>query len=296
MDFKVSMILDGKEYEINGFSYLGEPRSNTCLFVTKKVAHLLTALKNVENCLIYAEEGINVCEELKLKHAFLYSLTPQLDYARFANRFADARFNEEKKLRFKLSDFGYYVSEDVRIPVDAYIEPGCIIGPDVQIGKNARILAGSVIRRASIGDDFYANEYSVVGTNGFTMTEDEEKRRIRIPTLGRVIIGNSVEVGAHDNISCGSGGNTVLEDNVKIDALVYIGHDAHLFNNVEIAAGVSIGGFVNVLESAYIGIHSVIRNRVSIGEHSYIGMGATVTKSVPNRITVVGNPAKPVNK
>ena len=135
-----------------------------------------------------------------------------------------------------------------------------------------------------------------VGANGFTMANDENGNKIRIYSLGKVVIGNNVEIGAHDNVSRGSGGDTVIEDNVKIDALIHIGHDAHLHKNVEITAGAVVGGFVDAQEGAYIGINSVIRNRVTLGAQSFIGMGATVTKSVPAGITVVGNPAKPFEK
>ncbi len=72
------------------------------------------------------------------------------------------------------------------------------------------------------------------------MTQDREGNRTRIPSL---IIGDFVEVGVSDNISAGSAGNTVIEDHVKLDALVHIGHDAHIKKNVEITAVSIVGGF-----------------------------------------------------
>ena len=292
MRLNVKGIVPEKNFEIIGISYIGSPKSNTAMFITKKVENLLTALENVSECLIFAEEGICVSDNLNEKHAFHFSKKPQLAYARFANVFAEARFIEERKLKYELSDSGYYYSCDVNIPKDAYIEPGCVIGPDVRIGKNARILAGTVIKHTFIGDNFLSNEYAVIGANGFTMAEDEEGNKLRIPTLGRVIIGNNVEVGAHDNISGGSGGDTIIGDNVKIDALVHIGHDVHLFKNVEITAGAIIGGFDVLSDHAYIGINAVTRNRIKIGERAIVGMGSTVTKSVEADKTVAGNPAR----
>lgn len=292
MKLNVNGIVSEKGFDITGMSYIGAPRSNTAMFITKKVEHLLVALENVSHCLVFAEEGIVVSNALNEKHAFHFSTKPQLEYARFATAFAEERFLEEKKLEFRLMPGGYYASSDITLPEDAYIEPGCVIGPDVMIGKDARILAGSVIRRSTIGDSFLSNEYAVVGANGFTMAEDEEGNKFRIPTLGRVIIGDNVEIGAHDNISCGSGGDTVIEDNVKIDALVHLGHDAHLHKNVEITAGGIIGGFDDLRDHAYIGINAVLRNRISVGDNAIIGMGATVTKSVEANTTVAGNPAK----
>ena len=296
MNFRADRIVEGKSFDITGMSYIGAPRSNTAMFITKKVEHLLSALNDVYECLIFAETGIEVPDELNAKHAFVMTDKPQLAYARFANQFAEERFAEEKKLKYTLTTGGYYVSSDIDIPNDAYIEPGCFIGPDVQIGKNAKILAGAIIRRSTIGNDFIANEHAVIGANGFTLAEDEDGNKIRIPTLGRVVIGNQVEIGVHNNISCGSGGDTVLEDNVKTDALIHIGHDVHLHKNVEVTAGVTFSGFVDAGEGAYLGVGAVIRNRISLGEHSFIGMGSNVTKSVEANTVVAGNPAKPFVK
>ncbi len=296
MQLNVSRVFPDKNFDIVGMSYIGAPKSNTAMFITKKVDHLLKALEAVSECLVFAEDGVNVPDSLEDKHAFHFSKKPQLFYSRFAQEFEKERFEKEKKLKFNFLPGGYYLCEDSSIADCAYIEPGCVIGPDVQIGRNARILSGSVIRRTTIGDNFLANEYSVVGANGFTMAEDEEGNKFRIPTLGRVIIGNNVEIGAHNNISCGSGGDTIIEDNVKLDVLVHVGHDAHLKKNVEITACSIVGGFDVLEEGAYLGLNSTLRNRIIVGENALIGMGATVTKSVDPNTTVVGNPARVFEK
>ncbi len=292
MHINVKQIVKDKTFDIYGMSYIGDPRSNTAMFVTKKVAGLIDSLKKVKECLVFAENGIDIPQELNDKHAFCFSDRPQLEYATFANNFAKERFKEEKNIAFIMQPGGFYLSEDAVISEGVYIEPGCVIGPDVQIGKKATILAGSVIRHATIGNDFLANQCAVIGANGFTMAEDDDGNKIRIPTLGRVVIGDNVEIGAHDNVSCGSGGDTIIEDNVKIDALVHIGHDAHLCRNVEITAGGIIGGFDTLGEHSYVGINAVLRNRINVGENAVIGMGSTVTKSVEPNVTVAGNPAK----
>ena len=292
MKFDVSRIVPDRRFCVDGASYIGRPRSNTAMYITKKVEVLLSALDSVTECLIFAESGIVVPDVILERHAFHFSDKPQLSYARFAQQFADEREAEERKLEIRLAKGGYYLCEGSVIGADAVIEPGVFIGPDVRIGNNARILAGTVIRHTTIGDDFVANEFAVIGANGFTMAEDEEGNKIRIPTLGRVEIGNHVEIGAQNNVSCGSGGNTVIEDYVKLDALIHIGHDVHLRKNVEITAGVTVGGFTELGEHAYVGVNAVLRNRIRIGDNAVIGMGATVTKSVEANTTVAGNPAR----
>ncbi len=292
LQLSVTPFAPDKDFSVYGASYIGRPVSNTAMFISKKVQSLLSALETVKECLVFAEIGLEVPEELKRTHAFVFTQHPQMEYARFATRFAEERAKAERQLKFNLTEAGYYICEDSTVGAGALIEPGCVIGPDVKIGRNARILAGAVVRRATIGENVLINENAVIGANGFTMAEEEDGDKFRIPTLGRVIIGNNVEIGAHNNISCGSGGNTIIEDNVKLDALVHIGHDVHLSQNVEITAGATLGGFVEAGEKTYIGLGSILKNRITIGEHATIGMGAVIGKAVESGVTVIGNPSR----
>jgi UDP-3-O-[3-hydroxymyristoyl] glucosamine N-acyltransferase len=292
MNNDIAQLVDRKKLSIEGVSYIGEPRSNTVMFITKKVEELLTELENVEGCLVFAEKGMEVSGSLLKSHAFFFSERPQLEYTRFITKIAEERFRKENEIKRVLKQEGYYVTEDVVIPNDAYIEPGCVIGPCVKIGKGARILSGAMIKNASIGDSFYCNQGAVVGSNGFTMVEDECGNLMRIPTLGKVIIGNNVEIGSNNNVSCGSAGDTIICDNVKIDALVNVGHDNYIGKNCEITAGVILGGFVKIGDNVFIGVNSTIRNRVTIGNGVFVSMGSAVMKSIESNCKVVGNPAR----
>ena len=103
MRLNVSKIVSDKCFDILGMSYIGAPRSNTAMFITKKVEHLLPVLKNVNEGLVFAEDGIIVSKELADRHAFCFSDKPQLAYARFANQFSEERFEEERKLQYILT-------------------------------------------------------------------------------------------------------------------------------------------------------------------------------------------------
>ncbi len=293
MQLNVNALDSRYGFFINGASYAGKPKNNTMMYVSKKVAYLLDNLNGHKECLVFLERGIEAPENLKNNNCFILSDNPQLSYAKFATTFSQAQRKQEIEWGYELADGGYYVGHNVRIGENCYIEPNVVIGHNVKIGDNAIILSGCIIKNAVIGNNLVANEYAVIGANGFTMAENPDGEKIRIPSLGKVLIGDNVEIGAHDNISRGSGGDTIIEDSVKIDAKVHIGHDVFLGKNTEITAGAIIGGFVHTGEKAYIGINAVIRNRKSIGRNAFIGMGAVVTKSVDDNVTVVGNPAKP---
>lgn len=278
-----------EELKIRGASYIGRPVSGTAMFVTEKVSYLLKKLYTVKGCLVYAENGMIVPKELQTRHMFVFCDSPQREYAFYMTKYEQQRNILEQKKKYVLTEEGYYLGKDVVIGKNCYIEPFCLIGHGVVIGDNAQILSGAVIKNAEIGSDFICNEDALIGTRGFTITEDSEGNKYRIPTLGKVIIGNHVEIGTLDNISSGSGGNTIIEDYVKLDTMVHIGHDAHLCKNVEVTAGAVIGGFAEIGEGSFIGLSSIIRNRKSVGENARVSMGAVVTKDVLPGQTVTGN-------
>lgn len=292
IEYNVQHLSAQHNFVVTGVSYIGNPKPHTAMFVTGKVSSLLKNLNGISDCLIFAENGISVEQSIRDYNCILFSDCPQREYARFVQELYSEWERRERQRKYTYTKEGYYIGENVKIGIHAYIEHGCFIGHDVVIGDDACILSGAVIKRSVIGAHLFVNENAVIGSSGFTMTEDEEGNLFRIPTLGMVHIGNNVEIGAHDNISCGSSGNTLIEDYVKLDAFVHIGHDAHLGRNVEITAGSIIGGFAHLDCHTYIGLNATIRNRISLGANSVIGMGATVTKNVAPNITVAGNPAK----
>lgn len=283
------------DFEIKGPSYIGRPVSNSFMFVTKKIENQIVNLQKIRNCLIYAEEGICINDEFKKANCIIETKNPQLEYTKFALLFEKEKINFNASRKYSETN-GYICGENVTIGRNTIIEPGCFIDHDVKIGDNCRILSKVIIRNSVIGDNVLINENALIGSNGFNMTEDDNGNKIRIPTLGKVVISNNCEIGAFDNISCGSGGDTYLGEYVKLDALVHVGHDVQLSKNVEITAGCVIGGFVEISEGSYVGINSVLRNRIRIGKKAFVGMGAVVTKSVEDGITVVGNPAKPFER
>lgn len=277
-------------------SYIGNPISNTVMFLSKKVEYLLSNLDKCNNCLVFCEDTILVPDTLMQKHTFVRTPNPQYEYAKYVKQIAqDIELNRQNK-KHKLTDEGYYIGENVFIGNNSIIEPLCLIDHDVIIGENARILSGSKIRNAVIGDNFLANENAVIGSYAYTLSKNEDNKLVRIPALGKLIIGDNVEIGTHCNISVGSAGNTIINDYVKIDSFVYIGHDDIIKENVEITSGVIIGGYNIIENNSYVGMNSTLRNRITIGENSIIGMGSVVTKSINAKTTVVGNPAHIFNK
>lgn len=296
MEFNVKTIDPSYDFTVTGASYAGKPRGNTVMYVSKKVERLLRNLREVSQCLVFVEDTVVIPEGLSAKHCFVRTANPQAAYAALLLRESARDDQEERRRKYTLTEGGYTIGENVVVGENARIEPGVLLGHDVVIGRNAVILAGAVIKHAVIGDNFYCNENAVVGENAFVMAEDEAGDKFRIPTLGRVLIGDDVEIGALDGICRGSAGDTVIEDHAKLSALCQISHDASIGRNTEITGGCAVGGFTRIGAHCFLGLRSAIKNRVTVGNDCVIGMGSVVLHDVPDGLTVCGNPARPLLK
>lgn len=158
------------------------------------------------------------------------------------------------------------------------IHPSAVINYDcVKLGKNIRIGSNCTI-----------------GFDGFGFEQDKDGTQERFPHIGKVIIGDDVEIGAGTCIDRGALGDTIIGEGTKIDNLVHIAHNVEIGKNCLIVALTCIGGGVTIEDGAYIGIGASIRNQMKIGEKAFIGMGAVVVKEVDPGVTVIGNPAKPM--
>ena len=291
MRFNVKEIDDRHDFEITGMSYIGNPKDGTCLFIGAKIAKMIENLEGHEHCLVYIHETIHVPEAYTLKNCIVPCAEPQKEYGMFCLAMRQAENNERSGWHYRTTEEGYTIGENVVIGEDVRIEPGCLIDHNVRIGSHARIGFGSVIRNAEIGDVFRCHEHTVIGTESFNLGE-AEGFSYRIPSFGKVIIGDHVDLGAHVIIERGFNSDTVLGNNVKIDSDVNIGHDTELKEGVKITCGACLAGRVTVGEGSYIAMNATVRQRVVIGKDAVVGMGSSVLMNVKDGVTVVGNPAK----
>lgn len=289
MEFSVSQINPKYDFTITGVSFIGNPVSGTVLFITKKVKKLLGNLNSKKNCLVFIQTGIDIPDELKKDNCFILSEDPQLEYARFALKLNLIETEIDNRRKYTLAPEGYYVGEDVKLGDNVVIEPCCRIGHDVIIGDNSFIGFGSIILNTEIGNDFVCQGRTAIGVDAFFMAEGENK--FRIPSFGKVYIGNYVDISSNVTIERGFNSHTVIKDNTKIDSNVCIGHDDIIGENVVITSGASIAGLVTIGKNAYVGMNATVKQRLSIGDDAMIGMGSVVISNVKDGISVFGNPA-----
>jgi UDP-3-O-[3-hydroxymyristoyl] glucosamine N-acyltransferase len=144
------------------------------------------------------------------------------------------------------------------------IGEGSYIGENAVVGNHARLYPRVVIYHdCLIGDNLIAHSGVVIGADGFGIAMDEG-RWIKIPQIGRVVIGNDVEIGANTTIDRGALDDTVIEDGVKLDNQIQIAH------NVRIGAHTAIAGCVGIAGSTTIGRHCRIGGSAGILGHLQI--------------------------
>jgi UDP-3-O-[3-hydroxymyristoyl] glucosamine N-acyltransferase len=164
------------------------------------------------------------------------------------------------------------IGAHTHIHPDAHIGPYCVIGDGVHIGAESLLYPYvSVYHEVQIGERVIIQSGAVIGSDGFGFAPDAKGRWIKIPQLGRVIIGNDVEIGANTTIDRGALGDTVIEEGVKLDNQIQIGH------NVHIGAHTIVAGCTGIAGSAFIGRHCRIGGAACINGHIRIADGTVIT-------------------
>lgn len=188
------------------------------------------------------------------------------------------------------------IDKEAVIGNNVYIGPytvigKCKIGDDCVIDSNVRIYDGVVL-----GERCEIKAGAVLGGAGFGFEKDEQGNRFRFPQVGRLLIGNDVEVGANTCIDRGALSDTIIGDYTKINNLCHIAHNNRIGRNVVITGCVNISGSNVIDDNVWIAPNASIRGFVHLGEGCTVGMGAVVTKDIPDGEIWVGNPAKQMDR
>ncbi|WP_027996103.1 UDP-3-O-(3-hydroxymyristoyl)glucosamine N-acyltransferase [Simplicispira psychrophila] len=168
----------------------------------------------------------------------------------------------------------------------AVVHPSASIGPLCVVERGARIGADTVLKsRVTVGEDCHIGARCIVhagvviGADGFGFAQ-QKGAWIKIEQLGAVRIGDDVEIGANTCIDRGALQDTVIEDGVKLDNLVQIGH------NVRVGRHSAMAGCVGVAGSAQIGAHctlgggAIVLGHLALADNVHISAATVVTRSL----------------
>ena len=172
------------------------------------------------------------------------------------------------------------IGENVSIGENVTLYPGCVIGDGVSIGDDTLLYPNVVIyARCVIGRRAVIQAGAVIGGDGFGFAKDGE-RWIKIPQIGRVVVGDDVEIGANTSIDRGALDDTVIGDGVKLDNQIQIAHNVVIGDHAAMAGCVGIAGSTKIGRRCTIGGAGMIVGHLDLADDVHVSAGTMVTKSL----------------
>ena len=203
------------------------------------------------------------------------------------------------------------VAPDAQVDASAHIGPHCVVGERTKIGPRTTIMAGVVIAddcklgedcvlfpnvtvyaRSEIGNRVRVHAGAVIGADGFGYVFDAGAHR-KVPQVGRVIIGNDVELGANTTVDRGALGPTVIGDGAKIDNLVQIAHNVKIGEHTVIAAQTGIAGSSRLGKYNVLGGQVGVVDHITLGNQVSVGARSSMFQDAPDGTKWFGYPAQP---
>jgi UDP-3-O-[3-hydroxymyristoyl] glucosamine N-acyltransferase len=166
---------------------------------------------------------------------------------------------------------GAVIEAGAHIGAGAWIGPNCVVGAGAEVGAGSRLVASvTLCHGVRIGARVLLHPGVVIGGDGFGIAR-EPAGWIKVPQVGSVVIGDDVEIGANTTIDRGAIEDTVIEDGVKLDNQIQVGH------NVRIGAHTVVAGCAAIAGSTNIGRNCMIAGCTGIGGHLEIADGVMIT-------------------
>jgi UDP-3-O-[3-hydroxymyristoyl] glucosamine N-acyltransferase len=181
---------------------------------------------------------------------------------------------------------GAEVGPRCRIGPHAAVGEGVVLGPDCRVGAHASL------SHAVLGARVHVHPGARVGQEGFGFAATGSGF-LTVPHLGRVVLGDDVEVGANTTIDRGSTGDTLVGAGSRLDNLVQVGHGVRLGRCCVVVAQVGIAGSTVLEDFVQVGGQAAIAGHLRVGQAARIGAQAGVMSDVPAAAALVGSPARP---
>ena len=286
----------GKDFDITSLSSLNNVKNNSLLFYSELANYQFKIKDNVNYDLKKLEKFKNIAlittDEIKNKIniPIISSENPRLDFQRVAMKF----FTEDE---FSPGIHKTAVVEkSSTIGKDVYIGPHCYIGNNVKIGDKTKILANVCIYgKTQIGSNSVILSNTTIGSEGFSFYFDADEF-FHFPHLGSVLIGDNVWIGSNCTVEKSQIDQTIIEDHVKIDDIVNVGHNSIVKKDTQITAGSVISGRAKIGKGCWIAPNSVIDAGCEIGDGCIVGTASLVMSNFPKNSVIAGSPARLLKK
>ena len=190
------------------------------------------------------------------------------------------------------------IGDGTKIGVATSIGAGCVIGKRVVLGEGCVLNPNvTIYDNVDIGRGTILHAGVVIGADGFGYVLENERWQ-KFPQVGRVEIGDFVEIGANSCVDRAALGVTSIGEGTKLDNMVHVAHNCRIGRHVVVAAQTGFSGGVTVEDHAVIGGQVGIGDKARIEAHAVLGSGCGVlsSKIVRSGETVWGTPARPLRQ
>ncbi|HCM84467.1 MAG TPA: UDP-3-O-(3-hydroxymyristoyl)glucosamine N-acyltransferase, partial [Rhodospirillaceae bacterium] len=188
--------------------------------------------------------------------------------------------------------YGAVVGANAEIGDETVIGANSVIGQGVKIGARCRIGANVTISHAILADDVTVLPGARIGQDGFGFVT-HQGRHVRMPQLGRVLVGRDTEIGANAAIDRGALADTVIGSHVIIDNLVMIGHNVVVGDGAILVSQSGVAGSSKLGKYAVLAAQAGVADHLEIGDFAQIGAQSGVMRDVPANSRLLGSPAQP---
>ena len=172
------------------------------------------------------------------------------------------------------------IEDGAQVGEGAVIGAGCFVGRGAVIGAATELFANVTFHAACrIGARGIIHSGAVIGTDGFGFA-NEGGVYIKIPQTGRVIIGDDVDIGANTTIDRGALADTIIEDGVKLDNQIQIGHNCVIGAHTAMAGCVGVAGSAKIGKYCTFGGAAMVLGHLTIADHVHISSGSMVSRSI----------------
>lgn len=224
---------------------------------------------------------------LKLNQAFYEEYKPQAGISAKATIHSSAKIGKD----CFIGDY-VVIEENVEIGDNCRIENSSTICRGCKIGNNCRIGAGAYVAYCIMGNDCFIYSGAKLGCDGFGFNTIEG-HHIRIPQVGRLIIGNDVEIGANACVDRGALDDTVIGDGCRIDNLVQIAHNDKLGRGCVIVSQTGIAGSCTLGDYVVCGGQAGLADHLTVGSGAQIAAQSGVMRDIEPGAVVMGSPTVP---
>ena len=288
---KISKLAKIQDGELGAISFLSNPKYENFIYTTNASAVIVNRdfipKQDINTTLILVDDAYSAFSTLLEEYYRMINFSKKgIEQPSFMASSASVGEN------IYLGAFAY-IGEKTKIGNNVKIYPQVYIGDNVVIGDNTIIYAGAKIYSTTIiGSHCTLHAGVVLGSAGFGFAPQTDGTFKEIPQLGNVILGNHVSVGANTTIDCATLGSTIIEDGVKLDNLIQVGHNVKIGKNTVAAALTAFAGSSIIGENCVFAGQVGVVGHIEVANHTTVGAQSGITKTIKKEgKTLLGSPA-----